>query len=90
MVVGVNVRNVYLRNRPSPSRFVPKKVFWVLLCEMASCGVFFAPCVMRGVWGDPSPILRGVVGPLRHEGGLGGIHSRGVIDLPPRFLPIIK
>ena len=24
---------------------------------MASFGVFVAPCIMRGVWGDPPPIL---------------------------------
>ena len=37
---------------------------------------------MRGVWGDPPPHSRGVVGPLSQEGGFGEDpppHSRGLV-----------
>ena len=85
------VRNIYPWNRPSKSRLGQEKgrkfeLFWVLLCEMASFGVFVSPCVMRGGLVGSSPHSRAVVGPLRHERGFGGDppppHSRA-IGWPP-------
>ena len=48
VVVGGMARNIYPWKRPSQSRVGQEKggkfeLFWVLLCEMASFGVFVAP-----------------------------------------------
>ena len=35
---------------------------------MATFGVFVAPCIMRGVWGDPPPILGAKLAPCVMRG----------------------
>ena len=85
VVVGGIFKKIFPWNRLSHSRLGQKKggkfeLFWVLLREIATLGVFVALCVMKGVYGGSYSHSWAEVGPLHHEGDLHPF-LRGKVDL---------